>query len=66
MTECYRQGLVDRCLKRHDFRNVKPLLHLLRIEVLKAADAILQPRDTAASLFDGEDVTEASFFWRRI
>src|SRR6516165_11760045 len=51
--ECRRQGFVDRRFEREDRRGA--LLRLLRIESLKACDALLQAIDTTPLLSDGQD-----------
>src|SRR5271169_629230 len=51
--ECRRQGFVDGRFEREDRRGALP--RFLRIESLKAGDALLQPLDTTPLLSDGQD-----------
>jgi hypothetical protein len=53
--KCCRQGFVDACFKRNDFRDTKSPLHFLGFKSLKALDAFPKPLDTIALLFQGED-----------
>jgi hypothetical protein len=50
-----QQGFVHGRFERDDFGDAKSLLHILGIESLNVADALLKPLDPAPLLFDGKD-----------
>ena len=52
--KCPRQCLVDSRLQREYLRATVALLHLLRIKLLKALNALLQPLNPTPFLFNSK------------